>query len=499
MEVGKLSPDGYYSWDGIKWVSVEFGTKSPDGFFIWNGNQWIPIRDKINQPVVSKESIPIESIQQISEDGFWLWNGTDWVSNPAISTIPNPPQYTIAEQAEMQHGNWNINIQQTHAVPQNVMRVHQYSHQQMMMTRVNQQSWWTTNKIIALVVIIPIVLIALLVVLSGFLYVWASSIELEVTPEFGFRHDVEPSEYEDLGANRGSYSSFVQYPDFSSTVSIYGEDSNGEFWSGSGVIISEYWVLTAAHVVEDFIAEKSWVYEGVDFEDEEGYVYAISEILIHPGWEGDSVFMEYGMDIALIYLEDAIDAGRSGIAPWDNMSDSKRLEIGTLLYTSGYGGYDEGDSECTSYCLTDDMGDYSQRRAWSNILDRDIKDLKTADSFLNDDMWLGGFVVYDFDSPEGEHNSLASGKSYTLQQGDYGYLGDGSSSATPLNLEGTSVQGDSGGPTFALLDGEWTVIGLTAHGSISANYGDVSANTRVSSHALWICAQEIPNAPILGC
>ena len=112
---------------------------------------------------------------------------------------------------------------------------------------------------------------------------------------------------------------------------------------------------------------------------------------------------------------------------------------------------------------------------------------------------MGGFVVYDFDSPEGEHNSLASGKSSTRQQGDYSYLGDGSSSAIPLNLEGTSVQGDSGGPTFALIGGEWTVIGLTAHGSPTSNYGDVSVNTRVSSHALWICAQEIPIAPILGC
>ena len=458
VTVGTLSPDGYYSWNGTKWVPVEFGSISPDGFFIWNGTQWTPIVDKINSPVVKKEETPTDQIQQNQQPTYYRQN--------------------------------------TYPVQQNQQPNQLFTQQPLIMM---QKQGISPIKVVAFVSIGLVIVVAAMVVLSGVLYVWANSLVLEETPEFGFRHDVGSSEYEDLGANRGSYSSFVQYPDFSSTVSIFGEDSNGDFWSGSGVIISEYWVLTAAHVVDDLIAEKSGVYEGVDWEDEEGYVYAISEILIHPGWESDSHLLENGMDIALIYLEEAIDAGRSDIAPWDNISDSNRLDIGTLLYSSGYGGYDEGDSECTSYCLTDDTGVYSQRRAWSNTLDRDIKDLKGTDHYLNNDVWLGGFVVYDFDSPKGEHNSLASGKSSTPQQGDYSYLGDGSSSAIPLNLEGTSVQGDSGGPTFALIGGEWTVIGLTSHGSLTANYGDVSVNTRVSSHALWICAQEIPIAPILGC
>jgi hypothetical protein len=67
VEVGELSPDGYYSWDGTKWVSVEFGTKSPDGFFIWNGTQWIPIVEKINASVVKKEDVSTDIIQQINQ------------------------------------------------------------------------------------------------------------------------------------------------------------------------------------------------------------------------------------------------------------------------------------------------------------------------------------------------------------------------------------------------------------------------------------------------
>ena len=66
-------------------------------------------------------------------------------------------------------------------------------------------------------------------------------------------------------------------------------------------------------------------------------------------------------------------------------------------------------------------------------------------------------------------------------------------------MEGTSVQGDSGGPTYAYLNGQWTVIGLTAHGSLTANYGDVAFNTLVSSHADWICTFDSQVSPILGC
>ena len=301
------------------------------------------------------------------------------------------------------------------------------------------------------------------------------------TPEFGFRHDVNPREYEDLGANRFPYAAGEQYPDFSSTVQVYGEDSSGDYWSGSAVIISEYWVLTAAHVVEDLVASKSDIYVGTDV----GYgqydrVYSIRNIYVHYDWNGD---LESDADIALIQLNIAIDTGTSTIAKWDNITSTNRLAIGSMVYTSGYGGYDLYYSECSDYCLDDGNGEYSQRRAWSNVLDR-----KT-------DLW----IVYDFDSPSGQHNALAAGETFTEQQGSYEYAGDGTSSATALSLEGTTVQGDSGGPTYAYLDGDWTVIGVTSHGSITANYGDVAFNTRVSTHTDWICSHDDVNRPIEGC
>ena len=65
-------------------------------------------------------------------------------------------------------------------------------------------------------------------------------------PEFGYRSDVEPELYEDLGANRYPYSSGAEYPSFSSTVYIWGScisDCSQTYpaWAGSGVIISSRW------------------------------------------------------------------------------------------------------------------------------------------------------------------------------------------------------------------------------------------------------------------
>lgn len=135
MEVGELSPDGYYSWDGTKWVSVEFGTKSPDGFFIWNGTQWIPIVEKINPPVVKKDDVSTDMIQQINQ--------------PVIGT-----QQQFFVESTVQHQS--------------------FSQQPLMM--IQKQKTNPVLLTIGLIFIGIVVVTAVIVVLSGVMYVWASDL-----------------------------------------------------------------------------------------------------------------------------------------------------------------------------------------------------------------------------------------------------------------------------------------------------------------------------------
>ena len=342
------------------------------------------------------------------------------------------------------------------------------------------------------------IIVVITVIFSNYWTVVSLALDDTDGPEFGYRLDVEPELYEDLGANRYPYNSGAEYPSFSSTVSIWGScisDSSPDCgWAGSGVIISSRWILTAAHVVEDMNPNDSLIVVGSDWEY--GDVYEVESFYIHPSWNGVDE-LDLGFDIALVGLSEHI----SGIYPssWANQDDIDDSLLGATIFISGFGDYsDYEDSFCDSACLTDGDEFYSQRRAWANTLDRVIE--IGTQSGENDVASLrGGHIVYDFDSPDGRSNSLASGNlGFNFFQ-DYSYAGKGDSSPHPHPLEGAAVPGDSGGPVFAKIDGKWTVIGLTSHGSIASGYGDVEFNTRVSVHSEWICLISTPSRPISGC
>ena len=319
-------------------------------------------------------------------------------------------------------------------------------------------------------------------------------------PEFGYRLDVDPDLYEDLGVNSYPYNSGSQYPSFSSTVFIWGScisDSSPDCgWAGSGVIISSRWILTAAHVVEDMNPDDSYIVVGPDWEY--GVGYEVESFHIHPSWNGvDGV--DLGFDIALVELSEHI----SGVYPssWANQDDIDDSLVDATIFISGYGDYsDYEDSFFASACLDDGDEFYSQRRAWANTLDRVIE-IRTQGGENDVASQRGGFIVYDFDSPDGNKNPLTSGNLgfnlFTRQ--DYSYAGEGDSSPNPHALEGTGVPGDSGGPVFAKIGGKWTVIGVTSHGSEISDYADVAFNTRVSVHAEWICSISSSYKPISGC
>ena len=124
MEVGTVSPDGHYQWDGIKWIPVQ--------------------------------------LTKLSDDGFWMWNGRDW--------IPNPNQPTKSELTDEKVDNYS---HQTNIISSPVLSK-QSNAQSVIYIQPKKES--RTALWVSLVVIIPIVLVAITIVLAGVLYVWASDL-----------------------------------------------------------------------------------------------------------------------------------------------------------------------------------------------------------------------------------------------------------------------------------------------------------------------------------
>jgi len=347
----------------------------------------------------------------------------------------------------------------------------------------------------AIVIVSLLVFSSLLGVVSEVISEWEGYYEItdfSDNEEFGYRLDVNSNDYINLAANKYPYSNLNLYPDFSSTVNIHGEliSDRGWFTGGSGVIISSYWILTAAHVVEDLLISETYVYVGDDYENYDN-IRSVKEIHIHPGWNmnnDNEDILDFGVDIALIRLSSPINQINPSL--WANSKGIDDDALSQLIYTSGFGDYDSESANCSESCLEDGDGFFSQKRAWSNTLDRINDNLAPSRNYQGKGDWKGGLIAYDFDSPSEIHNSLSkSGNEKSNKYGYFPYAGTGSSSPGPQELEGVSVPGDSGGPTFTLIDNQWYVVGITSFGlTDTGDYGEVSFDTRVSVHSDWICS-----------
>ena len=281
--------------------------------------------------------------------------------------------------------------------------------------------------------------------------------------EWGFRHDRDSSLYVLLGSNSGDYVANDDYPNFTSVGCIFHED-----YTASGVLISERWVLTAAHnfitdtITAELLPEELSFRLGLDYNNYIEEVF-VKDVFYHPAWlenleSGD----DYGFDIALMELEDSVDL----VEPASYYIGSNET-IGSKIFISGFGDYEPKF----------DSGNWSFRRAWENILDRVVGNLESEHEFEDESFYpYGGLIGFDFDSPDGNTNTL---------ENEDEILGIGDSDPLPMDLEGTPVSGDSGGPCFAKINGEWEVIGVCSN-SDTTSYGDVARYTRVGTHKDWI-------------
>lgn len=243
----------------------------------------------------------------------------------------------------------------------------------------------------------------------------------------GIRHDRSDEQYVAL----------ADQPQFESVVFIRPEQGGG----GSGVLIGDEWVLTAAHVIEEH--DPTTIF--VDVINER---LRVVDVVVHER-----------ADLAILRLASPVD----GVAPANRYRGMS--EAACKAISVGYGVSGRGD-ETWNAIMAHAPTTVGTKRAGENVVDQ----------ILNDDV-----LQADFDHPtDARYSSFGS--------------------AEPLDLEYFPLIGDSGGGLFAEIDGEWVLIGITIAGVTgpfatdaadwqeAIAYGWISQWQRVSAFNEWIDA-----------
>lgn len=196
---------------------------------------------------------------------------------------------------------------------------------------------------------------------------------------------------------------------------------------GSGVLVRSNLVLTAAHVAT--ILDDGPGDDAVRFSSEEEF--EVDSVWIHP-WYVPAGVGPPTYDFAILSL-------RFGVADVEPAPlDSFHVANGSEVIWAGFGSFGNGQDGL-------EAGD-GKLRAASNLV-----------TLLDSQS-----IITTFDAP-------------------------GSGSET--DLEGTSVQGDSGGPMFFEYDGTARVVGISSYGSATNGlYGTTAVAGRISSASSWISA-----------
>jgi hypothetical protein len=239
-------------------------------------------------------------------------------------------------------------------------------------------------------------------------------------------HALAPEAHGIVGRHDIPDADFIALGELFPSVGVLSVNANLE---GSGLLIHEEWVLTAAHLQ----TPTRFTVDGVD--------YAVTEFIRHPDWTGN---LANGNDIALARLSTPV----TGVTPssWFTGTDA----VGTIGVSVGFGLAGTG--------LTGEVtGTGGIKRA--------------AESRIS---------AVGSPSPTTPPRSIF----------EYTFLNPTNPAALPL--EGMAVFRDSGGPVFIYQNGEYLAAGIHSYvvntGGNRGTYGDRVGSTRVSLYDEWITA-----------
>lgn len=216
----------------------------------------------------------------------------------------------------------------------------------------------------------------------------------------------------------------------------------GAGFSGSGVLISDRWVLTAGHVS---FGKTSGTFTVGDM------AYAIQSSVTHPSYS----FGSNPFDLGLLYLSAPVPA--ADVATMIRFDEPNSI-LGREATWVGTG--------LTGTGLTGAQNPL-EFRAFTNIIDvMGPAYSLTATSFVS-----------DFDRPDGSTNANAN-----------------LSSPTATRLEGNVAGGDSGGGVFVTVNGIRYLAGISSYTGrfgpgAASSYGSISGATNLDLFHSWIFDQ----------
>jgi secreted trypsin-like serine protease len=218
----------------------------------------------------------------------------------------------------------------------------------------------------------------------------------------------------------------------------------------SGALVSDRYVLTAAHVVSD--RAPGSIQFNLNVDSSTMQTFAAEAVFVYSGYTGTAAGTDgvWHDDLALVRLAAPV---QSGIPSYDLASDP--LLSGDIITLVGYGAGGDGTNGVTT------SADPNVKRVGQNVVNRLLTDDDAPYS-------ASEVFMFDFDGPTGK-----------------GMWGVGSLGA---DVEASFAGGDSGAPVFVQRDGTWLLAGIAAFNS-GVTFGTVGGGTVVAPYQAWIQGQ----------